>query len=193
MSSSNRDVELLPAVAFGVLIGMLTVASMRAPEVPVDGLLAAAAAVLVGWWINVVLRRRVELDRVPIEYVDRVGRKIDDLIIECLYNAASKNMPQVLADHLVPLSREIHWLDDLAGRVDGTTSKVLTRELLVRYLDMKKSLTDPADGKHPDLVSAERASRDLRVTALALRWHLCRQFLDRQPNVVRLAKAQRRT
>ena len=139
--SIGRDVALLPAMVFGGLIGALIVSLVRTPHLPVNGMVAATTAILVGWWIQIALKRRGELDRVPIDYLATLNRRIDDLVVRCLDNAISSNREELLEKHLTPLANEVYWLREFANRVDRDNVRRLTTKLADHYLDMKEHLT----------------------------------------------------
>lgn len=68
-----KDVEFILAVVFGVILGALVtlVAGVSRPSL-VDlapGLITSATTIIVGWWIHKAVRRRGELDRIPIDYL----------------------------------------------------------------------------------------------------------------------------
>ena len=187
MSSIGRDADLLPAIFFGVLVGALATSLIRAPQLPVNGILAALAALLVGWWINIALKRRAELDRVPIDYIEALSRRIDEMTFRCLESVRTSDRQVLLEKHLTPLANEIYWLNDFAMRIDPKSMHGLTQALADRYVDMKEHLTGTEGVEQIDLRSASRTSRGVRVAALAIRWHACRQILDRQPDLTILA------
>ena len=113
-----------------------------------------------------------------------MNRRIDDLVVRCLDNAISSNREELLEKYLTPLANEVYWLREFANRVDRDNVRRLTTKLADHYLDMKEHLTATEE---IDLRSASQASHEVRVTALAVRWHVCRQILERQPDVAILA------
>lgn len=171
-----KDVDVIPAIIFGAILGALValVAGTHRPSL-VDlapGLIASATTIVVGWWIQKAVRRRGELDRVPIEYLSRLNQRIDRLISACLDN------PKVIAN-FAQLSNEIHWQTALLRKMRPDV-KPPGEEIASLYVQFKRHLTD---SEPPDIMSASRTSHEMRLTALSIQWHLCRHVLDRPGDV----------
>lgn len=86
------------AVVFGVLLGTLITSLVREPQLPIPSLISATTTVVIGWWIHRAVRRRGELDRVPIDYLSNLNRRIDELISECLNVATTDSGPERLVN-----------------------------------------------------------------------------------------------
>ena len=98
-----RDVDLIPAIVFGALLGALLASVSRSSLTGLaPGLIASATTIIVGWWIHKAVRRRGELDRIPIEYLSKLNHRIDARISACLES------PEQITNFTL-LSNEIHW------------------------------------------------------------------------------------
>ena len=91
MNNSNIPLIILSAL-LGILLGALAMPLVREPQLPISGelqlpisgLISAATTVAIGWWIHSAVRRRGELDRISIDYLSNLNRRIDELISTCL-------------------------------------------------------------------------------------------------------------
>lgn len=83
-----RARDFIPAVLFGLLLGALLMLLVRDPQrlsaAMVPSLVAAVTTIVVGWWIHSAVRRRGELDRVPIDHISDLSTRIGGLISDCL-------------------------------------------------------------------------------------------------------------
>ncbi len=102
---------------FGALLGALAMSLVREPKLPTSGLISATTTVAIGWWIHRAVRRRGELDRIPIDYLSNLNRRIDELISTCLDAATEDGGSERLVNFTRLLSNEIHWLCVIAKRV----------------------------------------------------------------------------
>ena len=168
------------AIVFGFLLGALTMSLVRESQLPTSGLISATTTFAIGWWIHRAVRRRVELDRIPIDYLSNLNRRIDELISACLGTATADSGPERLVN-LTRLSNEIYWLRDIAERVQPELNS-LRKELTYHYVDFKRHLTDLTESDSVDMIWASNASRELRITALKVQWSICQHILDRKKN-----------
>ena len=168
------------AIVFGFLLGALITSLVREPQLPISGLISAMTTVAIGWWIHRAVRRRVELDRIPIDYLSNLNRRIDELISACLGTATVDSSPERLVK-LTPLANEIYWLRDIAARVQPELNS-LRNELTFHYVDFKGYLTESDSVDMIDMIGVSNASRELRITALKVQWSICQHILDRKKN-----------
>ena len=170
----------IPAIVFSALLGALAMLLVREPQLPTSGLISAMTTVAIGWWIHRAVRRRVELDRIPIDYLSNLNRQIDELISACLGTATVDSRPKRLVK-LRPLTNEIYWLRDIAERVQPELNS-LRDELTSHYVDFKRHLTESDSVDMSDMIWVSNASRELRMTALKVQWSICQHILDRKKN-----------
>lgn len=164
-----RDVDLIPAIVFGALLGALLASVSRSSLTGLaPGLIASATTIIVGWWIHKAVRRRGELDRIPIEYLSKLNHRIDARISACLES------PEQITNFTL-LSNEIHWQIVLLRKMRPDLN-VLGEEMASRYVQFKKHLTD---SEPADVISASKTSHDMRITVLRIQWKLSRHVLDR--------------
>ena len=168
--------DLALTTAFGVVLGTTVTlwlgesCVLMADLVP--SLIVASTTVAVGWWIHSAVRRRGELDRIPIDYISELNQRIDRLTSVCL--AASDRSERVAST--VRLSNEVYWLTVLLKKM-RPASAPLGDKLAAHYVDFKEHLTAHED---PELLPASGVSHEVRMAALAIQWHLCRHVLDRR-------------
>ena len=171
-----KDADFIPAIVFGVILGALValLADASRPSLAslAPGLITSATTIIVGWWINKAVRRRGELDRIPIDYLSRLNQRIDRLISACLDNP--KNIT-----NFTRLSNEIHWQTALLRKI-GPDIAPPDEEIASLYVQFKKHLTD---SESADVTSASKTSHEMRITALRIQWKLCRHVLDQQQDV----------
>ena len=174
MTESN----FIPAVLFGALLGALVMLSVRNPQdLPsslIPSLVTALTTMVVGWWIHTAVRRRGELDRIAVEYLSDLCRRIGDSIPACFAATGDERVATFRR-----LGMDIAGLRDIGRRASWTRLPDLERALLLHYIDFKKHLTDSAadDGR------ALKASSELRMTVLRIQWRLSKHFLDRARDV----------
>ncbi len=171
-----KDVDLIPAIMFGVLLGSLFTLSICASRSPfadlAPSLITALTTIAVGWWIHKAVRRRGELDRIPIDYLSNLNHQIDRLISACLEN------PKQIAN-FTRLSNEIHWQIVFIRKMRPDLNP-LGEEIASRYVQFKKQLTE---SESANVVLASKTSHEIRMTALKIQWRLCRHVLDRQEDI----------
>lgn len=168
------------AIVFGVLLGTLITSLVREPQLPIPSLISATTTVVIGWWIHRAVRRRGELDRVPIDYLSNLNRRIDELISECLDAATTDSGPEHLVN-FTRLANEIHWLNVIAERIQPKL-KQSGDELASHYVDFKRHLTESDSSDSVDIRLASKASHEMRMTALKVQWSICQHILDRKKN-----------
>lgn len=132
-------------------------------------LITSVTTLVVGWWIHKAVRRRGELDRIPIDYLSRLNQRIDRLISACLDD------PENISN-FTRLSNEIHWQTALLRKMRPDLDP-LGEEIRSQFFQFKKHLTDSGS---TDITSASKTSHEMRTTALRIQWKLCRHVLDRQ-------------
>ena len=169
-----KTLDVVPAMLFGVALGAIVVLGVRDPQrLPASlmpSLATAMTTVIVGWWIHTAVRQRGVLDRIQIEYIADINRRIRDLIAAC-FSATDE-------ERVVPfrqLSIEINHLREIARRTQPDELHNLQRALFVHYIIFKKNLTD---SDAVDKGFAWKASGRIRMTALKIEWHLCKQLLE---------------
>ncbi len=156
-----------------VIICAISMSLVPRPHKFLPAFLNAGTTVVVGWWIHSAVRRRGELERVPIDYLANLYRRIDELTTVCL-EATEQDSERLV--EFRRLSNEIHWLCIIAGRMQPNLGRVGDK-LGSHYVDFKRYLTE---SDSPDLVWASKASQELRLTALNLQWKMCQHILDRK-------------
>ena len=164
------------AIICSAFIGALAMSLVRECQLPTSGLISALTTVVVGWWIHSAVRRRGELDRVPIDYLSNLNLRVDELVSVCL-GTATKAEDRLV--HLGRLSNEIHWLRAIAKELPPEQDR-LRNELTSRYVDFKRPLTE--EFSSVDWQRASNASHELRMTALKVQWSLCQNILSRKKN-----------
>lgn len=168
-----RDVDLIPAMLFGAFVGLIIGLIVRQPEswlaLP-SSLTIPATTIGVGWWINTALRRRAELDRVAVDYLSGVNRRINELIAESLRELESVRLLPALRQ----LGDEVYWLLGILEKVRPDLHQRLRVGVWDGYLGLKMYLTDDRDG-----VRASTAGRDLRFAVLVVHLRLCGHLLRR--------------
>jgi len=171
--------SFIPAVLFGALLGALVTLSVRNPQdLPaslIPSLVTALTTLVVGWWIHTAVRRRGELDRIAIEYLADLCRRIGDSIPACFVAAGDARTATFRR-----LGMDIAGLRDMGRRTLWAGRPDLERALLLHYFDFKKQLTGSAEG---DDGRALKASGELRMTVLRIQWRLSKHFLDRARDV----------
>ena len=103
--------DLLAAFFLGFLVCLISLSLWDGGEAPINGALSAAATLVVGWGIQKALRRQGILDRVSIDYIATVNKRIDELVLGSL--SVTTNLEDRLTS-LSQLANEIHWLVHLA-------------------------------------------------------------------------------
>ena len=193
MNNFNIPAIILSAL-LGVLLGALAMPLVREPQLPISGepqlpisgepqlpisgLISAVTTVAIGWWIHSAVRRRGELDRIPIDYLSNLNRRIDELISTCL-DAASENGGTECLVNLTRLSNEIHWLSVIAKGVQQPELNQLENKLVSHYVAFKRHLTE---SDSVDMIWASKASHDVRIAALKVQWSICQHILDQKKN-----------
>ena len=165
--------DFLPAIVFGALLGSLVTLSLRDPQrLPVSlipSLVTGMTTIVVGWWIHTAVRRRGELDRIPIDYISDLNRRISDLISACFGTSGDEQTVNFRR-----LGIEITELREIARRT--TRLELLEQALGSHYIDFKRHMTD---NDAVDKGLASKASSEIRMTALKIQWRLSKHFLDR--------------
>ncbi len=146
--------------------------------IPISGLISAVTTVAIGWWIHSAVRRRGELDRISIDYLSNLNRRIDELISTCLDAATEDGGPERFVN-LPRLSNEIYWLSVIAKEVKQSELTQLGDKLASHYVDFKRHLTE---SDSVDMIWASKASHDVRITALKVQWRICQHILDQKKN-----------
>ena len=168
-----RDVDFIPALLFGAFVGLIMGLIVRQPDswlaLP-SSLTIPATTIGVGWWINTALRHRAELDRVAIDYLSGVNRRINELIAESLRELE----PERLLPALRQLGDEVYWLLGILEKVRPDLHQRLRVGVWESFLGLKRHLTDDRDG-----VRASTAGRDLRFAVLNVHLRLCGHLLRR--------------
>ena len=193
MNNLNIPAIILSAL-LGILLGALAMPLVREPQLPtssepqlpissepqlpISGLISAATTVAIGWWIHRAVRRRGELDRIPIDYLSNLNRRIDELISMCL-DAATEDGGTERFVNLPRLSNEIYWLSVIAKEVQQPELNQLGDKLASHYVDFKRRLTE---SDSVDMIWASKASHDVRITALKIQWRICEYILDEKKN-----------
>ena len=142
----------------------------------------AAVTVAVGWFIQETLRRRGELDRVPIEAVTRISERLESLIGECSATAARSEPNETLLA-LTRLGNEIDWLARVAASLGVPDSSEIT-DLKNQRFALKGLLTDSPAGTN--LMAAENLAREMRLRALKIHWALCERVLANPAGLAKL-------
>lgn len=167
--------EFIPAVVFGALLGSLVTLSLRDPQrLPISlipSLVTGLTTIVVGWWIHSAVRRRGELDRIPMEYLSDLNRRIGDLISACFGTAGDEQLLNIRR-----LGIEINGLREFARQTTPPVPRALEEALGWHYIDFKRHLTDTGA---VDKGLASKAGSEIRMTALKIQWRLSRHFLDR--------------
>ena len=170
-----KDRDLIPAMLFGAVMGTLVTLALREPGLlfpgGLTGLITAATTIVVGWWIHGAVRHRGELDRIPIDYLSDLNRRIDELVSTCLRGTRA---PEYVAN-FTRLSNEVHWLGVILAHARPDL-EATGRELASLFFEFKTYLTG---GDVADVAAAVRASHDLRVLVLRVQLLVCRAVLDR--------------
>lgn len=173
-----KERDLIPAMLFGAVLGAIVTLSVREPRALYPGvlpsLITAGTTIVVGWWIHAAVRRRGELDRIPMDYLSDLRRRIDGLVTACLRDT---NTPQYLAN-FTQLANEIHWLGVILLRA-RPDMKSQDRELATLFVQFKTYLTGDVAGGVADVAAAVRTSHDLRALVLRIQLLLCQEFLER--------------
>ena len=173
MNNFNAPAIVLTGL-LSALLSALAMSLARDDELPTSGLVSATAVVAVGWWINSAVRRRGELDRISIDYLSDLNRRVDELISTCLSTATTPTNRLV---SLTCLSNELHWLGVIAKKQN--LEEHLANELILRFTNFKRPLTG-----YPsvDWGRASDASHKLRMTALKSQWDISQHVLSRKNN-----------
>ncbi len=170
--------DIVPAMLFGVMLGTVVTLGVRDPQrLPISlipGLVTAMTTIIVGWWIHTAVRQRGELDRIQIDYMTDLNRRIRDLMAACFSTIGNQRVSNVRR-----LSIEISHLCEIAHRIQPDLSG-LEGELDTCYIDFKKHLTDSGS---VDMEVASEASSGIRMTALKIQWHLCKHILEQATDV----------
>ena len=129
---------------------------------------------MVGWLIAGAVRRRHELERIPIEHVAQVGVRIDELVRSCLVAAQDEAGEGGLSQEdgrasLVRLSNDVYWLREV---LEAFRPKLvpLGQEAANNFFEMKRYLTN---GDRNDTALAAKAGGNLRMTVLEIQWKFC--------------------
>ena len=136
----------------------------------VPSLVTAITTIVVGWWIHSAVRRRGELDRVPIAHISDLVQRIGELISDCL-RASDVNQRLSLFRQL---GTEIGFLCNLIENTAAFNATHL-QTLNSHYVAFKQCLTD---SDNPDIGSASQASNKLRMAVLRIQWRFCRRIVD---------------
>ena len=168
-----KRLDIIPAMLFGVILGTVVTLGVRDPHrLPISlipSLVTAMTTIIVGWWIHTAVRQRGELDRIQIDYMSDLNRRIRDLMAACFSTTGNQCVRNVKR-----LSIEISHLCEIAHRIQPDLSG-LEAELDACYIDFKKHLTD---SDAVDMEVASEASSRIRMTALKIQWHLCKRILE---------------
>ena len=175
-----RDVDFIPAMLFGAFLGIIVGLIVQQPEnwfaLP-SSLTIPATTIGVGWWINTALRHRAELDRVALEYLSGVNKRINALVAESLREVDGERLLPALRQ----LGDEVFWLLGILEKIRPDLHRRLRVGVWDGYLGLKKCLTDDRDG-----VRASVAARDLRFAVLVVHLRLCGHLLRRPRDMDRL-------
>ena len=170
----------------GALIVIASSSGHNWPPAIVSGLFGSVTTIIVGWWVNVAIRRRAALERVPLDYVAGINRQIDKLLFDCLSGHLREthstphllySVPTIPSEMLVSLRQlgnTIHWLRTLLESHRRNFHSVLQDKLLDSYVEFKTHLTDTHNIK-----LAQHASNEIRLAALKLHHCYCDSILDR--------------
>ncbi len=177
-----KEVDFIPAVLFGVFVGFILGLIAQRPESWLSlppSLTIPATTIGVGWWINTTLRHRAELDRVALDYLSAVNKRINGLVAESLKELDHERLLPVLRQ----LGDEIYWLLGIVEKVRPDLHERLRGGVWDGYIGLKMALTDARDG-----LRASTAGRELRFAVLAVHLRLCRHLLRRPRDMDQLQR-----
>ena len=164
----------IPAVLFGLLVGALLMLLVRDPQRLASGvapsLVTAITTIVVGWWIHSAVRRRGELDRVPIAHISNLSQRIGELISDCLQATEANERLRLFRQ----LGIEIGFLCNLIKSTAALES-IHLETLNLCYVSFKRCLTD---SDSPDIALASQASNELRMAVLRIQWRFCQRIVD---------------
>lgn len=153
------------------------------PTFSAGDVLQAGATVLAAYWIQRALSHRAELNRIPIESVQRLVLRLEDSIQTSLDASIQGDQDKALAA-LTTLSLDLDWFRSMA-RAAGLNDS--TQERLRRlYWTFKATLTDGAVNFH----SAAAHARRMRLELISLHWELCKCLLEKHGALTSSVKSE---
>lgn len=156
-----------------LIVGYLVRAFQERPAFPAAVLVGPLVTIFVGFQIQSVLRREVELSKVPIEVISDLCKRVADLLANCLKQPlenADKN--DELTKDLRSLSNEVTWLAHMGNAVgcDPALGTLLVNAQVDVLSAFKESETDQ--------IAAERAGHRLRARVMVLQGAICLKVLE---------------
>lgn len=176
----RRRGELVVALVLGFFAGWLFVRLVSDfPSIPSGNVLTAGTTLAVGWWVQRALRRRAELDRIPIDTINKLSGRMGDLVNQCLDSAqTAKPTDGELLRKVRLVSIEVTWLGTLVRALGA--GEIEHAQLQTQYLRFKEGLTG---GSTINFGEAGRFGMQMRTRCLQIQLRVCQRILD-EPDAI---------
>ncbi len=179
------NTRIIPAAIVGFLAGVMVARFISDPSVTAATFVSPITTIFAAWWIQRSIRRQGELDKIPIESVAGLCKRVDDLITKSVDKPADTiGIDPDLLQTLALLSNELIWIRSIADVLGVKASH--HEELFRDFFKLKTALTGEAKA---DLMKAEGIARLMRTRMLALQGHISGKILASPDSVHQLVIA----
>ena len=167
-------VVLAVGVALGVSIASVWEDSTGAKIWQIlPAVLTSSVTFAVGWWINMTVRHKREIENIPIRYISEVSSRIRDRVRDCVDASSGDSAVEALRD----LSNAVVDLEEVSKAFDSTREDAAD-QITDRFFKLKACLTDD----NPSAPLAVRTGQELKLETLKLQMRLCTKILDGRMN-----------
>lgn len=161
---------MLFAGLLGALVTLYFTGEYNETPILVSGLLVSLTTLVTGWWVNVVVRHRAVLERVPMDHSASMHKCIDELVSSCLSSSTEFNC---LLAELKKLANAIYGFANLLAAHQENFQSALQASMHRDYMEFKKHLTDKKN-----LKLAQQAGNRMRTAAFRLHCCYCRSIVE---------------
>ena len=146
-------------------------------QVITASLINIIAVISVGFWTNRIIKRKTQLEQIPIDHLSELVKNLNRLVSDCL----SEEENNKITSNLTKLSNEVFWLIEIfdnthTNNYSGNYSG-LGSDLFEFYFRLKNSLTDY---DYRNTMQISMASHKLRMAALKIQWVVSQKIISRK-------------
>jgi len=168
-------------IVSGGFAGYILRAFQEHPAFPATALIGPGVTLLVGYQIQSVLRRQIELSKIPMDAVGSVCKRLETLAANCIDLARKDPNGPVFSAELQTLANEVTWLSRFGRtlKCEETICKLIENA----QVDFMMSFRDEFDQ-----LASERTAQRLRARLLVVQASIAHRLLEASADPERLKK-----